>query len=102
MKVKGQLHAPANLPLEKHTTLPIVQMAECAAEPVWTRWRREISLQLSGIERPLSTAESDRQEQGAQRESEIQIATLPPLLILCTLSMLTVCSPAKRLSKLGK
>jgi hypothetical protein len=38
MKVSGQLHAPAALPLEKVSLLPIGQEAEWAPEPVWTQW----------------------------------------------------------------
>jgi len=41
MEVRGQLHVPAALTLEKQSLIPIGQEAGWDQEAVWTRWRRE-------------------------------------------------------------
>jgi hypothetical protein len=48
MEVSGQLHSPADLPLEKIPQYPLE--AGCALESVWTRWSREKCIALPGIE----------------------------------------------------
>jgi hypothetical protein len=44
LEVSGQLHAPAALPPGKQPPVSIGYEAEWAPEPVWTTWRKEISL----------------------------------------------------------
>jgi hypothetical protein len=50
MKVSGQPQASAILPPRKEPPVPTGQEAVWAPEPVWTLWREEKSLALSGIE----------------------------------------------------
>jgi hypothetical protein len=42
--MSGQLHAPVALPPEKEPPVPIGLGAGWTLEPVWTMWRREISI----------------------------------------------------------
>jgi hypothetical protein len=50
MEVSSEHHAPATLPPGKYPAVTIGEEAEWDSEAVWTRWKREKSLSLSGIE----------------------------------------------------
>jgi hypothetical protein len=52
MEVSGHLHSLVALPPGKGPSVPTVQEAGWAPEPVWKLWRREKSLALAGNQIP--------------------------------------------------
>jgi hypothetical protein len=53
MEMCGQVHAPATLPPGKQPPVPIVQEAEWAPEPLWTRWGGEKTPALATNRTPV-------------------------------------------------
>jgi hypothetical protein len=56
MEMSGQLHAPAVLPTEEESQVPVAYEAGWVSKPVFTLWCREKSFDHTGILTPVFQA----------------------------------------------